>query len=404
MKTKTLFTVAFIFMLVFQLQAQLGNPYIYINLDHPPALGIKVSKVAFSNVQSECIEQIQDPVISDFVQNQVEVIDRANLNEILAEHDLSLSGYIDRTTAASIGKILGPSAMVKLKVLRCETVEKDNLYSDKTKTNYKTGNKYNVRTYISRVEFYLKVSVQVTDLTSATIFAAQTFDYTKQKENRSTSGRPESPSKYDVREMAYKEFAWDVHKLFFPWTEKAKLIYFDDKTCDLKTAYQLLSSGDRDGAYRKSLDNLNACRQAGAKAKFIAHAYYNVGMSHFINGEYDEAIEALLESQKIKDNAAVKNAIYKCRKARQLALMSTQFEERAELDAENAQAEQSANKKSFFTNDDVIKYTKSGFSDAVILKKIETSKCNFDTSSDEALLKLREAGVSDEVLMLMMEK
>jgi hypothetical protein len=52
------------------------------------------------------------------------------------------------------------------------------------------------------------------------------------------------------------------------------------------------------------------------------------------------------------------------------------------------------------TNNDVVKMVKAKLGDGIILSKIKTSACNFDTSVD-ALVKLKEAGVSDPVIQAM---
>jgi hypothetical protein len=55
-----------------------------------------------------------------------------------------------------------------------------------------------------------------------------------------------------------------------------------------------------------------------------------------------------------------------------------------------------------FTNDDVIKLTQAKLPDSVVLAKIKSSTCDFDTSTD-ALVKLKRAGVSETVLQAMMD-
>jgi hypothetical protein len=52
------------------------------------------------------------------------------------------------------------------------------------------------------------------------------------------------------------------------------------------------------------------------------------------------------------------------------------------------------------TNSDVLKMAKVKLGDGIIINKIKTSACNFDTSVD-ALVKLKEAGVSDAVIQAM---
>lgn len=383
--------------------AQGFNPTITVNLKHPPALGLIIEKVSFNTNQSECSEQVLNPIISDFVKNKVEVIDRENFNAMLSEHNLSLSGYIDKNTASAIGKILGPSAFVTIKVLRCETVQNNNLFNTKTMYNYKTKQNYNVREYISRTQFFLKASIQVTDLTSGKIYAAKTFDYAKEMSNSSIEGQPVLPSKFDVQEIAFKAFAWDVYKQFFYWHERVELTYFDDVSCDLKSAYQLLAAGDIEGAYKKSIDNLENCKQSDGKEKFLAHAYYNVGMSHFIKAKYDQAVSALLKSQSIKDNSSVKNAIIQCQKAKNLSLQRTKIEERAAIEAESDLKEASMRKEALLDNNEIVKLVKAGLSENIIKTKIEGSECNFDMSTD-AIISLKKAGVSDSIIEAMMIK
>ncbi len=54
------------------------------------------------------------------------------------------------------------------------------------------------------------------------------------------------------------------------------------------------------------------------------------------------------------------------------------------------------------TNDEVISLTKAGLSQSIIIGKIRTSKSDFDLSTD-SLIKLKQAGISDEVVTAMLE-
>lgn len=54
------------------------------------------------------------------------------------------------------------------------------------------------------------------------------------------------------------------------------------------------------------------------------------------------------------------------------------------------------------TNDDIIKLAKEKLPDSVILAKIKSSACDFDTSTD-GLIKLKRAGISDAVLQAMVD-
>ncbi len=52
-------------------------------------------------------------------------------------------------------------------------------------------------------------------------------------------------------------------------------------------------------------------------------------------------------------------------------------------------------------NEDIIKMAKAGFDDGIIIAKISSSKCQFDTSTD-ALIALRQSGVSGAVIKAML--
>lgn len=54
------------------------------------------------------------------------------------------------------------------------------------------------------------------------------------------------------------------------------------------------------------------------------------------------------------------------------------------------------------TNDQVIELTKAGLSQSIIIGKIRTSKTSFDLSTD-SLIRLKQAGVSDEIVAAMLE-
>jgi tetratricopeptide (TPR) repeat protein len=386
----------------------LSNPKVNVKLTHPPSLGLKIDKVIFNPATGDCSDQIIDALISDFVSNGVEVIDRDNLQMILAEQDFNFSGYVDKNTAASIGKIIGPSAMVTVKVLRCHTEIKDNLYVDEKKYNSKTKSNYIVRAYIARTTVRLKASIQTTDLTTGRIFTARMLEYSPSLENKSYDGRPESPSEYDVQELAFRNLTSDVHKMFFSWSEFTDLYFMNSKKGGLKVAFKALKAGDIAQAYEISKKNLESCKNStDIKEKVLAHAYYNVGMMYFIQNDYDKAIEFFNESQKIRPGKIVTESISECNRAKALAEEMQKIDDKAAFDieknaneAQQAEQEQIANT---MTNADIISLTEKKLPTNLIIQKIKTSSCNFDTSTEE-LVKLTNAGVSDDVILLMMEK
>lgn len=139
----------------------------------------------------------------------------------------------------------------------------------------------------------------------------------------------------------------------------------------------------------------------------LAHAYYNVGMMHFIKNDYDKAIEFFKESQKIRPGNIVTESISECNRAKALAEEMQKVDDKAaiEIEKSNNQAQKAEQSQiaNTLTNADIIALTEKKLPTNLIIQKIKTSTCNFNTSTDE-LVKLTNAGVSEDVILLMMEK
>jgi tetratricopeptide (TPR) repeat protein len=415
--TKLTFIRVIVFLFVFigftttskaQFFDELSNPQVSVKIDHAPGLGLKINKVSFNTATGNCADQIITALQSDFVSNNVEVIDRENLTTILKEHDFTFSGYVDQTTAAAIGKIIGPSALVTVKVLRCETKIQDNLYAIEKRHNYNNNTDYQVKVLIARTSVFLKVSIQTTDLTTGRIFTAKVFDYSPVKENKSEVGQPETPAEFDVQEIAFNSLVGDVHKLFFPWSERLLLYFFDDKDDGLKQAFQALSAGNIDQTFNLSVQNLETCKKStDIKPKILAHAYYNLGMSYMIRSEYDSAIQNFQEAQKLRPGTIITNSIAVCKYSRDEAIALQKVDEKASIEMAKSQNETEkavqTKEANTLTNADIIDLTQKKLPNSLIIQKIKTSNCKFDTSTD-ALVALTNAGVSEDVIMLMMEK
>ena len=381
-------------------------PQVTINLSHPPDLGMKITKIAFGPATGKCSDQLVDAIQGDFINNNIQVIDRVHLNAILTEHQLTFSGYVDQSSAAAIGKILGPSALVFIKVYTCN-VKAEKSVSKKTVIN-KDKSKSEIPNYFVRTRAQLKGSIQAVDLATGRIFASQPFDYTPERMLESTLGYPEPPAESEMLNLAFRMVVDEVHRMFLPWSEPTTLYYYDNKEHDLKSAYQAMKSGNLDLAFNLSLKNLEGCKSdTQIKEKLLSHAYYNVGMSYLLREEHDKAMEYFQQAAKLHPGDIVKSAMSKCTKAKELLISRQQVEQKATFDAEKKMEEENravqAEQANTLLNADIIKLSQLKISKTIILQKIKNSKCGFDTSTD-ALVELTNAGVDEEIIVAMMNK
>jgi len=299
-----------------QFLQRLVNPDVTVTLQHPPSVRLQITTLAFGPPKGECSEALHDRVEVSFANSDMDVVDRSHLDNVLAEHKLQVSGLVNEETAARVGEMLGAQALAFLTVRHCDI--------DRSTTRHTCSNgksRYPCTKYHTRAD--INGSLRIEDLTTGRFLAAQPFTGSSAAE--SWDGYPDSD---DQLQNAEVEIVNQIHKMFFPWTESRKLVFFNDKDCNLKAAFLLLRGGDIEGARRTSLDNLDSCKAAaGIKPKTLAHAYYNVGMVHFIRGEYDEAQSNFHQAMSLHGGEIVASAMAECRQAQQLSSAMEQYEE-----------------------------------------------------------------------------
>lgn len=299
-----------------QIWERLSNPKVKVTITNPPGLGLKVTRIAFGPSRGEQSDQLVDAIVQDFVESNVEVVDRQHLESMLAEHKLSSSGLLDRRTTAALGKLLGPAALIFVNVQRSAT-EQQRLYQDDPPNRKGVRN----RRYISRTQAFFKASVQTIDLATGRVFQATSLEFNPKEENVTINQCcAEYPSDFQVIDQAQKMAVQTVHRLFVPWTEQRSVYFFDDNDCSLKSAHALLKSGDIDGAFTRSQENLTGCKEnPKAKKKTLAHAYHNLGIAYFLKGQYEAALGQFAEAQRLEPSGITSDAGAEVQNARSVA-------------------------------------------------------------------------------------
>ena len=397
-----------------QFWARNTNPRVEVELQHPPGLDIRVDTIAFGPASGRCSDQIIQELVSDFVSNGLRVVERQRIDRLLAENDLARGGYFDSSTAAEIGRLLGPSAMIMVDVQRCVS-DRERLRGEKgggflsTLLRDDSGDRYHARTRV-----FIDVSVRAIDLTTGRIFAARSLNHSPEEIYSSAEGYPEYPSEFEVFDAAYGLVVRDIHRMFLPWTEYRELVYFDDKDCNLNDAHRALESGNTERALDVSIRNLERCKaNPRVDEKDLGQAYYNVGVTHMILGDYDEALENLSVSAELRPGDIVEDALADVSRARDLLVEMRQVEESFQAfaaqfegfegtnGAESRKSGSAAAAEEILTNADVVTMAAQGLPEAIIVAKISTSTCEFDTSP-KGLAALNQAGVSQNVILAML--
>lgn len=296
---------------------RLFNPDVKVTLVHPPGLGLKVRRIAFVPPRDADSSELMALLAGDLTASgEVDVVDRANFQQVLREQQLGEQGYLEPATVARLGKLLGPSVLLALEVHRCKPsflplqVKRDLKDKDGKITGQET-------TYISKTRLDFSATVQAVDLETGRIFAVRRLAFEPSLQAESRKGSPEFPSESSLRELAFGQARNEVRRMLLPWTEERKLIFYDDKAYGMKEAYRLLEARNVPAALAKSEQALEQARQdAKAERKHLGRTQYNVGMCHFILGRHDEALPFLRGARETDpENGIYRDAQEECQRA-----------------------------------------------------------------------------------------
>ena len=393
-----------------QFWARLLNPTVTVDMRHPSGFGLEVETLVFGPASGECSNEILGSLIGRFLAEGIRVVNREEADLILAEHQLTQEGWVNPESAAAVGELLGPSALVTVNVSRC-AVEQEPTYRDRVRTRKDpdTGEEREVREreFFSTTKARLSVFVQVVDMATGQIVGVIRSNHDPQRVNRSEEGQPEFPPAYEVLDTAYAAVHEEAARRLLGWTETRELVFYDDDDCGLKRAHRALESGMLEQALELSLENLERCSSAsGIQANKLARAYYNVGMSHTVLGEYEAGLGYLRHSARFDDGGIVRDAIQSAESAIRLQEEMRRYEAGIESELARRDAARKEQLKAaaagLVTNADVVELVAQGLSEAIVIKKIQTSECRFDTSRD-GLVGLTNARVPEPVILAMMD-
>ena len=337
---------------------KLTNPQITLNLTHPPRLGLNLKKFAFGPTYGACSDEIVDQLSNALLSSNADVVDRFTLESLLAQQQMNLNGAMDSQRATQIGGLLGPTALIFVKVSNCDVdhhttyTERREEIRDDRKDNNGSGHQNNqqgklqnndrkddkddkkyrvIRTNHAISTMHLRGSLQTVDLATGRIFSATPIVQDFTLENQADERFPEFPPDRAVREPAISRAAGDALTMFVPWNEQKRLYFFDDKPCNLGAAYALLKAGDVEGTLRLSVDNLQTCKTwPNVKESTLAHAYYNAGLAYLLVNDHDHAMDYLTESAKLKGGDIVQQTITETENSAQLEAEMRQVVERTE--------------------------------------------------------------------------
>ncbi len=356
-----------------QLWDMLTNPQITVNLTHPPRLGLTLNKFAIGPAWGGCADQIADQLASALASSGAEVVNTYAFNTMMTSRRMTLGTSMDAQSATQLGRVFGPTALIFVKISNCDvdhhnatTERREEVRNNQQNQQYnQQNNQQNNRPYSSTnnnsnnnsqndnnnnnnnnrqekqyrtirinhaiTEIHLRGTIQTVDLATGRIFSATPIVQDSRLENLGEDRFPEYPPDRAVRDPAIGRAVQDAITLYLTWNEQKLLYFFDDKPCNLNTAYSLLKAGDLAGTLRMSQENLETCKVTPkVKDSTLAHAYYNVGLSYLLVNDHERAMQFLTQSLRLKGGNIVEQTIAETNQSAQLESEMRQVVQRTE--------------------------------------------------------------------------
>ncbi len=242
-----------------------------------------------------------------------EIVERRNINKLLEEHNLSLSGLVDETSTLEIGKLLGSAVLIFGRISQNEYVEETSRSDEQEDFD---GNKYHI--YYRSGRYSLGVNIRLVDVNTGRILFTKTFEADRRAR---TSAKDEAAPPID-RNKLFRDCVDDISlqfaRMIAPYDERVRVAFERDRDLpELDIAIAQIRVGDWD-------DAINTLRSATLKTGIDdntrAKALYNYGLIIMYDGQFDEAIDAFRRAmQLVPRNRRYQDAIIMARKEKEKA-------------------------------------------------------------------------------------
>ncbi|KAA3653565.1 MAG: hypothetical protein DWQ10_18315, partial [Calditrichaeota bacterium] len=222
---------------------------VMVPVTRPAEINLKnFDKIAIGELQGKGSRQLTDELtIALFESNRFEVLDRQHMDKILAEHALTLSGFVDKSSAAEVGELVGAAALIFGNVSEYDYKEDLSHEDVVNKKSGKTTVKWQ-RTGTATVI----ATLRVVDLQTGKIIAISKLDKTSSTALRRDNKRPGEINRKVLFNQCRNHIVKSFMQKIAPYTENVAVPFAtDDKMPELEQGYNLAKMGNWDAAISK---------------------------------------------------------------------------------------------------------------------------------------------------------
>src|SRR4051812_9686960 len=254
--------------------------------------------------------QLEEALIAT---NRFEVLDRAHLDKVLAEQQLSSTVIADPGSVVKLGKVMSAAAFVFGDV--AYTYHQSSK-SEKCTDLLDSKKKHTCHTLTGDTS--VAASFKIVDVTTGKVVVSKTLRDKKTQTNESTDEKPEPIDRDALDQEARAAIVTTFMKAIVPHQEFAEARFQKDGDIpQLETGIGWAQHGE----WQKAQDVFNTAAQTAEKspnlkAGQIAKCYWNLGLSYEYAGDYDKAIDMINKAYTLSNEGDMLNELTNVKRLR----------------------------------------------------------------------------------------
>ena len=248
-----------------------------------------------------------------FSSGRFNVLDRQHLERIIKEHNLTVSGFINESTAAEIGKFTGTAALVFGRIQNDKYNEET--WRDEAQTD-SDGKRH--RRHHRKGTYNLIVNLKIIDIKTSEILATKTIASSHTEKKSEDNKWPMDINKNVLYRKCIGDISGKFIKMIAPYKENVKATFQTDKMLpEINYAITQFKIGE----WKEGLTVLEeATQKKDLEPSIRAKAYYDLGLAQMYYFNYEESIENLKKALKINPNSnTYESAVIKAKSEKEKA-------------------------------------------------------------------------------------
>lgn len=240
-----------------------------------------------------------------------DVLERSELEKILNEQDLGMSGRVSDDTVASIGHLIGSAAIIVGRIEHRDYGEKVS-EREVTCSTEEPGKTRTCTEYRRHAEAWMQATLKVIDTESGRVLAAKTLNARRSANAKQTDAPPPPLNRAEpLFAQCRTELVQNFMKVIAPYEERVWVVLAeDDAVPELAQGNNFAKIGNwgrARGAYERALATVktNPDSEPEQRAKVL----FNLGVAHGYTGEYARGISYLEEAYSLDPESETERQI-----------------------------------------------------------------------------------------------